>query len=28
MNRTAYINARLFDPANSVDETGALLVED
>lgn len=28
MSRTAYINARLFDPARDLDETGTLLVED
>ena len=28
MSRTAYINARLFDPAQGLDETGALLVDD
>lgn len=28
MTRTAYINARLFDPANGLDETGTLLIED
>ena len=28
MSRTAYINARLFDPTQGLDETGALLVED
>jgi dihydroorotase len=28
MSRTAYINARLFDPARNLDEAGALLVDD
>jgi len=28
MSRTAYINARLFDPSRGIDETGALLIDD